>query len=95
VRQSSVPHLDPLALSSRSADKLQAILNHDWNAAAIYLPRAYLEACASWFNSLTASELLVAKAADRFHTTGDETAALNAVGELPPAPKFPLSGDDG
>jgi hypothetical protein len=81
---------DPSNLSTRAADKLQAILNHDWNAAGRYLPKDYLDACARWFASLSASNALVAKVVIHCHTSGDEAGALKAAGDLPPSPKFPL-----
>jgi hypothetical protein len=89
-----VPQFDHLAFSNRTADKLQAVLNHDWTVADHNLPKGYLEACTRWFRSLTPSELLVAKSAIRFHASGNEMAAFKAARGLPPAPKFPISDDD-
>jgi hypothetical protein len=82
---------DPSNLSTCARDKLQAVLNHEWNAADRYLPKEYLEACAGWFASLTPSNALVAQVAAHAHTGGDMVRALKAAGDLPPAPKFPLS----
>jgi hypothetical protein len=82
--------LDPSKLSNLAADKLQAVLNHGWEGAGSYLPRAYLDACASWFRSLNTSEMVVAVCAMRAHASGDEDAALRAARELPPAPRCPL-----
>jgi hypothetical protein len=70
---------DPSKLSNLAADKLQAVLNHGWEGAGSYLPRAYLDACAGWFRSLSTSDMVVAVWAMRAHASGDEDAALRAA----------------
>jgi hypothetical protein len=81
---------DPANFSTRPSDKLQAVLNYGWEGAGNYLPREYLEACAKWFRSLSASDMVVAVTVMRSHSSGDEAAAMKAASELPPAPKCPL-----
>ena len=76
-------------ISTRASDKLQAILNRDWNDLNYAFAPAYVRACATWYAGLTEDEIGIADLALRAHRDGDEAGAEAIAVRLPAAPKCP------
>jgi len=76
--------------SDAAADKLQAVLNHDFACANDDLGVGYVAACRTWFAALTARERTAANAAMVAFNHGSELDAEELLRDLPPAPRFPL-----
>ena len=76
----------PQQLSDHPADKLQAALNYGWPDPDRDFPPDYLEACARWFDALSPRARHAAVAAIAAYGRGDEIAAAELAGILPPAP---------
>jgi hypothetical protein len=81
---------DPMQLSDRASDKLQAALIRVWDEPERDFPRAYVEACARWFAGLSEAERGLAAYAVWAYRGGDEARAAAIVAALPPAPRIPL-----
>jgi hypothetical protein len=86
---------DPMQLSDRASDKLQAALIRVWDEPERDFPRAYVEACARWFAGLSESERGLAAYAVWAYRGGDEARAAAIATALPPAPRVPVLWTEG
>ena len=86
------PMTGRIELSDHPADKLQAALNHGWPDPDRDFPPDYLDACTRWFDALSPRARHAAIAAIAAYGRGDEVAAAELAGVLPPAPVPPPGG---
>jgi hypothetical protein len=84
---------DTTRLSDHPGDKLQAALNHGWPDPDRDFPSDYLDACKRWFEALSPRARNTAVAAIAAYGRGDEIAAVELAGVLPPAPVPPPAAD--
>lgn len=77
-------------LSNDPRDKLQAVLNCEWQNPDHTLPSEYRKACGNWFNKLTDRQRKVASIAGAAFRKGHEGDAERIAAPLPAAPRFPL-----
>ena len=79
-----------VTLSDDPADKLQAVLNHDYDDPDSDLGKPYRAACREWFNALSEGERWRLAKVRRAHDDGRIGDAEQLAGVLPPAPRCPL-----
>ena len=83
-----------MPLSDDPNDKLRACLNHGWPDPDEDFTPDYLAACKRWFEGLSSRARNTAVAAIAAYGRGDEVAALELAGVLPPAPQASLMPTD-
>jgi hypothetical protein len=79
-----------MPLSDDPGDKLKACLNNGWPDPDLDFTPDYLTACERWFAALSPAARNTAVAAIAAYGCGDEIAALELAGILPPAPRVTL-----
>jgi len=83
-----------MPLSDDPGDKLKACLNSGWPDPDLDFTPDYLAACERWFAALSPAARNTAVAAIAAYSRGDEVAALELAGILPPAPQVALLPPD-